>query len=69
MTVTMSVRLTASEFGDFMNLCRKNNVSRQTMLKAIVVDALAEEADAVRCEQSEGHSGSAETGEGCRPAA
>ena len=69
MTVTMSVRLSAGEFSQFMELCRKNNVSRQMMLRAIVTDALAEEADAIRCEQSEGHSGSAEAGEGSRSAA
>jgi hypothetical protein len=70
MTVTMSVRLSADEFQQFMDLCRKHNVSRQEMLRAMVVDALAEESpDGLRSKQSKGRQDGRETGEGCRPAA
>jgi hypothetical protein len=67
MTLTLSVRVSASEFMGLLELCKKNNVSRQEMLRAMIVDALAEESN-VRPNQSKRCSGGGETGEGCRPA-
>jgi hypothetical protein len=68
MTVTLSVRVSRDEYMGLLDLCKKNNVSRQEMLRALIVDALAEESD-VRSRKPKRCSGGGETGEGCRPAA
>jgi hypothetical protein len=64
-TVTLSVRVTRDEYEDLLALCDRNNVSRQDMLRAMIIDALAEEADALRCRESQGREGSGETSETC----
>jgi hypothetical protein len=67
--LVLSVRVTEAEYEAFMVLCMKHNLSRQELLRAMIVDALLDEADdAIRRKQSERHKGSSETGEGCRPA-
>jgi len=59
----MSVRLNEREWVAFMDICRRNRLSRQDFLHAIVVDALIEEGyDALRRKQSKGHSRGAEAG-------
>jgi len=64
MSHVVAVRLTEGEWNAFQTIRDRHNVSAQQLLHAIVVDALVEDGfDALRCEQSEGHSCSGETSE------
>lgn len=59
-------RLDTKELREFHELCVRNNLRYQDMLRAIVVDALAEErCNALRRQQSEGREGSGETSKTC----
>ena len=65
MSHVVAVRLSDQEHGALLDTCRKNNVTMQALMRAIVLDALVDEGyDALRCEQSEGCESSAEISEG-----
>lgn len=66
---TLSVRVTQREFIGIMALCKEWNITRQDLLRAIIIDALEEEGiDGLRRKQQKGCKGAGETGEACRPA-
>lgn len=76
MSITISGRLSQLEYQGFLRLCRKHNVSRQQMIRALIVDALVDEGiklleaeDDLRREQSERREGCGEGIETSRPTA
>jgi hypothetical protein len=64
LTGVICVRVTDREFQAFQAICDKHRVSRQDLLRAVLVDVLVEEGfDALRCEQPPGCESGRETGE------
>jgi len=66
LTGVLCVRVTDAEFRAFQVICDRAKVSRQEMLRAILVDILVEEGfDGLRRWEPEGRSGSGEDCETC----
>lgn len=65
----LTVRVTTAEYEALIKICARAGVNRADMLRAMIVDALADEMEnELRRQQSTGYQGSAEESEGCRPA-
>ena len=62
---TVCCRLSDEEWNAFQRMCMSHKVTAQVILRAIVIDALAEEEDALRRREPEGYSGSGEESEDC----
>ena len=68
--VVLGVRVTQREFMGLMTLCKEWNITRQVLLRAIIIDALEEEGvDGLRRKQQERCEGSGKASKACRPAA
>jgi hypothetical protein len=70
MSKTVAARLTESEHAAFLDVCRKYNITRQQLFRAMIIDALVDEGyDGLRSEQPEGRESSPTSSEASRPAA
>jgi hypothetical protein len=70
MSKTVAARLTETEHAAFLDICRKYNITRQQLFRAMIIDALVDEGyDGLRPEQSERCEGGSAPSETSRPAA